>query len=286
MFALTSCNWPYCPWQGQEKDLESGMTPVRAGPQESQTLEVREKVWRKEHLPLVEEDRVREHLGKLDIHKSMSPDGMHPRVLRELADVIARLLSIIFERPWRTGEVPEDWRKANVTPVFKKGKKEDAGNYRPVSLTSIPGKVMEQLILGVINKHVEEKKVIRGGQHGFINGKSCLTNLIAFYDGMTGWVVERRAVDVVYLDFSKAFDTVSHNILIGKLRKCGLDEGTVRMENWLNGRAQRVVLPKGKCSCQKPTSLSQQANLDTNWRKRIVIKNRFTFIPTDGCYGT
>ncbi|GAB0199805.1 mitochondrial enolase superfamily member 1 [Grus japonensis] len=111
---------------------------------------------------------------------------MHPRVLRELADVIAMLLSIIFERSWKTREVSEVWRKANVTPVFKKGKKEDPGNYRPVSLTSIPGKMMEQLILGVISKHVEEKKVIRGGQHGFTKGKSCLTNLIAFYDGMTG----------------------------------------------------------------------------------------------------
>ncbi|GAB0207344.1 mitochondrial enolase superfamily member 1 [Grus japonensis] len=80
---------------------------------------------------------------------------------------------------------------------------------------------MEQLILGVINKHVEEKVVIGSDQRGFTKGKSCLTNLIAFYDGMTSWVDEGRAVDVVYLDFSKAFGTVSHNILTGKLRKCG-----------------------------------------------------------------
>ncbi|KFV83152.1 RNA-directed DNA polymerase from mobile element jockey, partial [Struthio camelus australis] len=110
--------------------------------------------------PLVEEDQVRDLLSKLDIRKSMGPDGMHPRVLRELADVIARPLSIILERSWRSGEVPEDWKKANVTPVFKKGKKEEPGNYRPVSLTSIPGKVMEQLLLEVLTKHVEGKKVI------------------------------------------------------------------------------------------------------------------------------
>ncbi|KFV73825.1 RNA-directed DNA polymerase from mobile element jockey, partial [Struthio camelus australis] len=110
--------------------------------------------------PLVKEDRVRDHLSKLDIHKSMGPDGMHPRVLRELADVIARPLSIILEGSWRTGEVPEDWKKANVTPVFKKGKKEEPGNYSPVSLTSLPGKVMEQLLLEVLTKHVEDKKVI------------------------------------------------------------------------------------------------------------------------------
>ena len=114
--------------------------------------------------------------------------------------------------------MPEDWRKANVTPIFKKGKKEDPGNYRLVSLTSILGKVMEQLILEVIIKQVEEKKVIRSSQHRFTKGKSCLTNLmIAFYDGRTGWVDEGRAVDVVYLYFSKVFGTVSHDILLGKL---------------------------------------------------------------------
>ncbi|GAB0209308.1 mitochondrial enolase superfamily member 1 [Grus japonensis] len=143
----------------------------------------------------------------------------------------------------------KDWRKANVTPIFKKGRKEGPGNYRPVSLTSIPGKVMEQLILGVINKHVEEKKVIGSGQHGFTKGKSYLTNLIAFYDSMTGWVDEGRAVDVVYLDFIKPFGTVSHTILVGKLRKCGLDEWTVRwVENWLNGRVWRVVISSTESS--------------------------------------
>jgi len=126
---------------------------VKADPQASQSPEVREEAWRKEDFPLVKEDCVRDHLSKVDIHKPMGPGGMHPRVLRELADVIAEPLSIIFERSWTT-EVPEDWRKANVTAIFKKGKKEDPGNYRPVSLTFISGKVMEQLILDVISKQV------------------------------------------------------------------------------------------------------------------------------------
>jgi len=163
---------------------------------------------------------VKNHLRDPDAHKSTGPSEMNPQVLRELADVIAETLSNVFERFWRTAEVPKDRRRANVTPIFKKGKKEDPENYRTVSLTSIPGKVMEKFILDVISKQVEEKQVIRTSQHGFTKGKSCLTNLIAVYNGMTGWVDEGRAVDVVYLDFSSAFDAVSHNILTGKLRKC------------------------------------------------------------------
>ncbi|PKU41823.1 rna-directed dna polymerase from mobile element jockey-like [Limosa lapponica baueri] len=123
--------------------------------------------------------------------------------------------------------MPEDWRKANITPVYKKGKKEDPGNYRPTSLTSVPGKIMERLVLDVIFKHIEEQELIGSGQHGFTKGKSCLTNLIAFYDVITGWLDEGRAADVIYLDFSKAFDAVSHNILIRKLRKYGLDKGSI-----------------------------------------------------------
>ena len=86
---------------------------------------------------------------------------------------------------------------------------------------------MEQLILEAISRHVNDKKVIRSSWHGF-KGKSCLTNLINFCDEMTGLVDERRAVDIVYLDFSKAFDTVSHKILVEKLVECGLDEQTMK----------------------------------------------------------
>ncbi|PKU27164.1 rna-directed dna polymerase from mobile element jockey-like [Limosa lapponica baueri] len=186
----------------------------------------------------------------------MGPDGMHPRVLRELADVIARRLSIIFKRSWRTEEVPEDWRKANITPAFKEGKMENLGNYRPVSLTSVPGKVMDQFVLGVISKHVEEQEVTGSGQHGFTKGKSCLTNLIAFYDVITRRLDEgEAAAEVICLDFSKAFDTVSHKILIRKLRKCGLDEGAVKwIENWLGDRTQRVVINGGGSSWRPVTS--------------------------------
>lgn len=184
------------------------------------------KVWEVEDFTLADEDLVRDCLCKLDTHKSTGPDGIHQQVLRELAEVTATSLSVIFERSWGMGKVPEDWRKANVTHL-QKGKKEDVENYRPVSLTYVPGKVVELFILDVISKQVEEREVIRHSQHGFTKGQSCVINLIAFCAVMTIWVDEGKAVDVVYLDFSKAFDAVSHNILVMKLRKCGINEWTV-----------------------------------------------------------
>ena len=95
---------------------------------ESQTLDVTERVWVKEDFPLVEVDLVRGHVSRTDAHTFMGLCGMHPHVLRELSEVIAELLSIIFERSCQMGEVPEDWRIADVTPLFKKGKIEDPGN--------------------------------------------------------------------------------------------------------------------------------------------------------------
>ena len=125
--------------------------------------------------PTIQEETVRDLLLQLDCHKSMGPDEIHPRVLRELAEVIAEPLSIIYQRSLLTGEVPEDWRLANVTPIYKKGCREDPGNYRPVSLTSVPGKVMEQIVLREITRHVRDNQGIRPSQHGFTKGRSCLT---------------------------------------------------------------------------------------------------------------
>ncbi|KAK4824150.1 hypothetical protein QYF61_011228 [Mycteria americana] len=167
-------------------------------------------------------------LHHLDIHKSMGPDGIHPRVLKELAEVLTKLLSILCQQSWLTGEVPVNWKLANVMPIYKKGRKEDPGNYRPVSLTSVPGKVMEQIILSAITRHVQDNQGIRPSQHGFMKDRSCLTNLISSYDKVTRLVDEGKAVDVIYLDFSKAFDMVSHSILLEKLAAHSLDGHTLR----------------------------------------------------------
>ena len=198
-------------------------------------LELEDRDREQNGAPIIQGEMVSDLLHHLDTHKSMGLDGIHPRVLRELAEVLTKPLSIIYQQSWLTGEVPVDWKLANVTPIYKKGWKEDLGNYRPVSLTSVLGKVMEQIILSAITQHVQDNQVIRPSQHGFMKGRSCLTNLISFYDKVTCLVDEGKAVDVVYLDFSKAFDTVSHSILLEKLPAHGLDGHTLRWVKNLAG---------------------------------------------------
>ena len=188
-------------------------------------------------------DIVRKKLEKLNKYKSSGPDNIHPHVLREAASSICIPLSIIYEDSLEVGETPEDWRTANVTPIFKKGDRNDPANYRPISLTSQVCKVLESIVREKVIKHLNVNNLLSEEQHGFREGRSCLSNLLTTIEDWTSILDDRDCVDVAYLDFSKAFDLVSHKHLLLKLKNHGING---QVGNWikafLENRKQRVVI--------------------------------------------
>ncbi|CAM4564109.1 unnamed protein product [Caretta caretta] len=149
---------------------------------------------------------------------------------------------------FKSATVPSDWKLANVMPIFKKGSRDDPGNYRPVSLTSVLGKLVEIIVKNKIVRHVEEHKLLGKSQHGFSKGKSCLTNLLESFEGVNKHVDKEDPVGIVYLDFQKAFDKIPHQRLLHKL-SCHWIRGKILswIENWLKDREQRVGI-NGKFS--------------------------------------
>ena len=188
-------------------------------------------------------DKVLQKLQKLDPAKASGVDGISSRVLVELADEIAEPLAAIFQNSLATGEVPRSWKVADIVPIYKKGKKSVPGNYRPVSLTSQIGKLLEKIIKDEITGHLSQYHLLNDTQHGFMRGRSCLTNLLTYMEGVTRMLDEGKNVDIIYLDFAKAFDKVPHHRLIGKVASMGV-EGRVKgwIQQWLEGRTQRVVI--------------------------------------------
>ena len=185
-------------------------------------------------------------LNKLNMNKASGIERIHPSLLRELSEELSGPLSILFRRTLDEGTVPTDWRAANVTPLYKKGNKSTPGNYRPVSLTSVVCKLLESIIKDAIMEHLEKHKLINISQHGFLPGRSCLTNLLAYLESVTKHVDSRLPVDILYLDFAKTFDKVPHIRLLMKLKVHGIDGVVLEwIRRWLTDRKQRVILNGG-----------------------------------------
>lgn len=150
---------------------------------------------------------------------------------------------MLFNRSIQTGQVPEDWRSANISAIYKKGNKSDPLNYRPISLTCIIGKMLETIIKTQLVKFLDENNKIKDSQHGFTKGKSCNTNLLEARNYICESVDQGVDVDIVYLDFQKAFDKVPHQRLLYKLEAVGVKGELLNwIKNWLSDRKQRVVI--------------------------------------------
>ena len=216
------------------------------------------------HLPRREElslediditpEQVKQKLKELRATSSPGPDGLHPKILKELASALSVPLCKLFQKSMETGILPMDWKIAEVVPIFKKGSRSQPANYRPVSLTAITSKVMESVIRDGITAHLVETEQLNHAQHGFVHKRSCTTQLLISLDSWTRALEEGLPVDVAYLDFSKAFDSVPHRRLIQKLEDMGIRGKVLRwIQSFLSGRRQRVRV-KGAVSGWAPVT--------------------------------
>jgi hypothetical protein len=203
-----------------------------------------------------------EKIKKLNEFEAFGVDKVSNAVLKNCAEAFIKPLKLIFDISLKTGEVPREWKEANVTPLFKKGCKLERSNYRPVSLTSTICKILESIIRDKVMKYMRLKQLIVPSQHGFVPNKACVTNLLETLDVITGAIKNGHSVDLVLLDFAKAFDKVSHAKLIQKLKAYGIDGILVKwIESFLTGRKQRVLIGDNCSEWEDVTSSVPQGSV-------------------------
>ena len=187
-------------------------------------------------------------LKNINSSKAAGPDGIHGKVLKNCASTLARPLSIVFNISFATGCIPDEWKLALVVPVHKKGDKNLVENYRPISLTSLVMKVFERCIQRVLYSACEH--LLDPRQHGFINGKSCTTQMVPFTNDVALALNNKSRMDIIYFDFAKAFDSVSHDLILHKLKHLyGIDGIMLKfIRSYLEGRQQQVVVGGFKSS--------------------------------------
>ena len=201
--------------------------------------------------PTITYDLVLEELKNLDTNSSPGPDGIHPILLKKCATVLAYPLFILFRKSLISGYLPRLWKYSLVTPLFKSGSKFSPKNYRPISLTCVTAKVMERILAKHIMQYLEENMLISPNQFGFRGGRGTEDQLLGMYEKVRQWVDVGGAVDLILLDYSKAFDKVSHPILIEKLYLLGFDENLIRwIEGFLMERSMSVSVD-GVCSSDR-----------------------------------
>ena len=182
-------------------------------------------------------------LSTVDVSKASGPDRVSPYILKHCAEELSPVLQIIFTQSLSTGVLPLDWLSANICPVYKKGSRSSPCNYQPISLTPICSKIMEHVIYHSIMNHLNLNNILIDNQHGFRANHSCTTQLIAFIEDVSHALDHQKQVDIILLDFSKAFDTVPHQRLLSKLKHYGITNEIYNwIKTWLTQRTQRVVL--------------------------------------------
>ena len=198
---------------------------------------------------------VKKLLENLNPRKAVGPDFVPTQILKEFKEDIAPILQVIFQQSLDTGVVPEDWKTANVVGVFKKGDRHQPSNYRPVSLTCVSCKLLEHIVFRAVMDHVDFHKILKFFQHGFREKHSCETQLINTIEDLSRGLNNQQQLDLLILDFSKAFDLVGHQRLLKKLQFYGIRDTTLQwISSWLVERTQKVVVDGANSSASPVTS--------------------------------
>lgn len=168
------------------------------------------------------EQRVARAINRIKDDSSPGPDNIHPLYLKRCQSSLVPHLVEMMKTSLAEGRVPLDWKKSIVIPVFKNGDKLNPANYRQISLTSLLCKCMERIITEDLTTFFIESGILHPQQHGFLNGRSTVSNLLLCVDSWSKDLDRNNPVDVIYLDFKKAFDRVPHKRLILKLKHFGV----------------------------------------------------------------
>ena len=185
---------------------------------------------------------------RLTVVKSCGPDNIPARILKFCCEEIAPILTVIFTQSLNLGDLPEDWLIGNITPIFEKGDRANPTNYRPISLTSICCKVLEHILYHTITEHLNTYQILSDKQYGFRSNHSCETQLLSIVEELQLAMDHHLSVDLIFIDFRKAFDTVPHQHLLKKLHHYGIQGNIYNwISSWLTKRTQRVVI-KGHSS--------------------------------------
>ena len=236
------------------------------------------------HFDISDEDIITA-ISSIPSSSASGPDGVPAILLKNCAKELCRPIKMIWEESFTSGVVPKFYKETNITPLFKKGDRAKAVNYRPVALTSLVIKIYERVLRKNMVDFIEKNQLLCDNQHGFRSGRSCLTQLLSHVDDIVQGLVKNADTDAIYLDFAKAFDKVDHRLLLLKMERMGFHRSLVKLAGTRSLRpgfsepASLRTLPLSLLSFVLPFPLSSLSTLLPSFPPLLLSLILFVYTP-------